>query len=199
MVTFLLSSRSIYCSAFPVFFKSACPLPCSLCLLPKYKGQVSVPECKVFILIWVQFHIHCLLLSPQPSPWCLFSPGGVLAFTPWSSQIVMFSFISPPQDRKEPRSFLLPADPSSPHSREPFMVLKDKQLFFDIITQSFKLTVFWVCAHEIEKSSGDLYLTLRLKRHQGRLDTKILGTLKLRWLGNMKYYYDYGPIHRQFI
>ena len=51
------------------------------------------------------------------------------------------------------------------------MVLKDKQLFSDIITQSFKLTVLQVGTHEVEKSLRDLYLTLRLKWHQDRLDT----------------------------
>lgn len=95
---------------------------------------------------------------------------------------------------------LLSSNPSCPHSRELFMALKDKKLFFDIIMQSFKLTVLWAWVHEIKKSLGDLHLTLRLKWHQDRLDTmQIPGTLKLRWLGNTKYCYDYSPINRQLI
>ena len=81
-------------------------------------------------------------------------------------------WLRPTPTRQERALFLAPHRPQQSHiPREPFMVLKDKQLFSDIITQSFKLTVLQVCTHEVEKSLRDLYLTLRLKWHQDRLDT----------------------------
>lgn len=47
------------------------------------------------------------------------------------------------RSQKFPNS-LLNSNPSCLHSKESFLVLKDKQLFFDIIMQPFTFTVPWV-------------------------------------------------------
>lgn len=77
---------------------------------------------------------------------------------------------NPHKRQKRARMFLyslLPSSPSCPHSRHPFLILKDKQLFFDIIMQSFKPTVPWVWLLETQKSLGDLYLTKTASRQIG--------------------------------